>query len=176
MCFLGFLAILAIDYLAPKSSFVVFPFDVLVGLLIHFSRALWVQTSTTKEQLLGIRWLSESFPFLKSCTNIVLQKKLENWTFLSPKHNEKARLIQFFFTTSSICAWRLYKSILIVDREILENLLFLAFLCRLAFQWGAASCSVVGNDVPGCHRMSHGCVVRRRGMREGWIETVAVKV
>ena len=74
MCFLGFLAILAINYLAPKSSFVIFPFDVLIGLLIHFSTALSVQTSTTKEQLLGIDDYLNHFPFSKVVPTLSYKK------------------------------------------------------------------------------------------------------
>ena len=40
-------------------------------------------------------------------------------------------------------------------------------MLRLYNKGGDAS--VVGKDVPGCPRMSHGCVVGCRRMRTGWV-------
>ena len=76
--FLVFLFLLSIYCFDVKWLVIHAPYDKLISFLIHLAWIAPVQTFTFKQQLLGIESLIESFALLKSCTNIVLQKKLEN--------------------------------------------------------------------------------------------------
>ena len=84
LCIIAFfLWIMVIDLInnyAAKLPCTASRFDLLLVFLIHFCSRCSVQTFTTEQHFLAIRSWINSFRCLESCTNIVLQKKLENGT------------------------------------------------------------------------------------------------
>ena len=76
--FLIFLPIVFTSCFHAKSPCTHVPYYWLVSFLIHFASVVSVQTSTMEKQLLDNDSLIECVAFLKSCTNIVWQKMLEN--------------------------------------------------------------------------------------------------
>ena len=65
-------------YFDAKSPSNHIPSDLFRSFPFHFASIVPVQTSTLEQQLLAINSLIDSVSFPKSCTNIVLQKKVEN--------------------------------------------------------------------------------------------------